>query len=137
MLIFVLINPRNITIPGIVIKVTSFIIYPNFWDKVLCKIQYKILYNIIQTLLVYFRNRHLYQNLVVPVVHIFSLIIMTYLKILIGIESLDKKQCPARFSPPRVKLSSFIEGTFSPKKGESNLWLLLISVFVNLRNFMI
>ena len=137
MLIFVLINPRNITIPGIVIKVTSFIIYPNFWDKVLCKIQYKILYNIIQTLLVYFRNRHLYQNLVVPVVHIFSLIIMTYLKILIGIKSLNTKQFSARLSPPPVKLSSFIGVKFSPQKRESNLWLLLIFVFVNLRNFMI
>ena len=30
-------NPRNITIPGIYIKVTNFIIYPNFWDKVLSK----------------------------------------------------------------------------------------------------
>ena len=39
-------NLRLLTIPGIYIKVTSFIIYPSF-----------------QTLLVYFRNRHLYQNL--------------------------------------------------------------------------
>ena len=31
-------NSRNITIPGIYIKVTSFIIHPNFWDMVLRKI---------------------------------------------------------------------------------------------------
>ena len=41
---------------------------------------------------------------------------MTYLKMLIGIKSLNTKQCPARFSPPHVKLSSFIGGKFSPKK---------------------
>ena len=34
LLIFVFTNPRNIAIPGIYIKVTSFITYPNFWDKV-------------------------------------------------------------------------------------------------------
>ena len=38
LLIFVFINPRNIAIPGTHIKVKSFIIYPNFWDKVLSKI---------------------------------------------------------------------------------------------------
>ena len=61
LLIFVLIDPRNITVPDIYTKVTSIIIYPNFWDKVLSKIY--ILYNIFQTLLVYSWNRHLYQNL--------------------------------------------------------------------------
>ena len=40
------------------IKVTSFIIYPSFRNKVdIC------IYIPVQTLLVYFRNRHLYQNL--------------------------------------------------------------------------
>ena len=53
--------------------------------------------------------------------HIFSLAIMTYLKMLIGIKSLNTKQCPARLSPPPVKLSSSIGGKFPPKKGESNL----------------
>ena len=58
---------------------------------------------------------------ILHVVHIFSLIIMTYLKLLIGIKSLNTKQCPGRLSPPRVKISRFIGGTFFPKKGESNL----------------
>ena len=44
LLIFVFINQRNITIPGTYTKVTSFIIHPNFWDKVLSKIQ--ILYSV-------------------------------------------------------------------------------------------
>ena len=35
-----------------------------------------------------------------PVVHIFSLTIMTYLKMLIGIKSLNAKQFSARLSPP-------------------------------------
>ena len=39
LLIFLFTNPRNITIQDIYTKVTSFIIYPNFWDKVLSKIQ--------------------------------------------------------------------------------------------------
>ena len=58
---------------------------------------------------------------ILPVVHIFSLTIMTYLKMLIGIKSLNTKQCPARLSPPPVKLSSFIGGKFSLKKGKINL----------------
>ena len=58
---------------------------------------------------------------ILAVVQIFSLTIMTYLKMLIGIKSLNTKQCSARLSPPRVKLSSFIGGKSSPKKGESNL----------------
>ena len=33
------INPRNITIQGICIKVTSINIYPIFWDMILSKIQ--------------------------------------------------------------------------------------------------
>ena len=48
--------------------------------------------------------------------HIFSLTIMTYLKMLIGIKSLNTKQYPARLSPPHVKLSSFIGVNFRPKK---------------------
>ena len=75
---------------------------------------YIYIYIPIQTLLVYFRNRHLS-------FHIFSLTIMTYLKMLIGIKSLNTKQYPARLSPPHVKLSSFVGGKFSPKQGESNL----------------
>ena len=72
---------------------------------------------------------------ILPVVHIFSLIIMTYLKMLIRIKSLNTKQWPPRLSPPRVNLRSFIGGKFSPEKRESNLWFLLIFVFVNSRNF--
>ena len=53
---------------------------------------------------------------VLPVVHIVSLTIMTYLKILIGIKSFNTKQCLARLSPPPVKLSSFIGGKFFLKK---------------------
>ena len=53
-----------------------------------------------------------------PVVHTFSLTIMTYLKMLIRIKSLNYL---ARLSPPPVRLNSFIGGKFSPKKGESNL----------------
>ena len=34
LLIFLFTNPRNITIQGIYIKVTSFIIYPNFWQYI-------------------------------------------------------------------------------------------------------
>ena len=49
---------------------------------------------------------------------------MTYLKILIAIKSPNTKQCPARLSPPPVKLSSFIGGKFYPQKGESNLQFL-------------
>ena len=113
-------------------QVASFIIYPNFWDKVLSKI--KILYNIFHILLVFSGTD--ISNKILSVVHIFSLIIMTYLKMLLGIKSLNTKQFSARLSPPPVKLSSFIVVTFSPKK-ESNLWLLLIFVFVNPRNFMI
>ena len=51
---------------------------------------------------------------VLPVVHIFSLIIMTYLKMLIGVKSLNTKQFSARLSPPPVKLSSFIGVKFLP-----------------------
>ena len=57
---------------------------------------------------------------ILPVVQIFSLIIMTYLKMLIGIKSLNTEQFSARLSPPPVKLSSFIGAKFSPQK-ESNL----------------
>ena len=36
---------------------------------------------------------------ILPVVRIFSFTIMTYLKKLIGIKSLNTKQCPSGFSP--------------------------------------
>ena len=58
---------------------------------------------------------------ILPVVHIFSLTIVTYLKMLIVIKSLNTKQCLTRLSPPPVKLSSLRGGKFSPKKRESNL----------------
>ena len=59
---------------------------------------------------------------ILPVAHIFSSTVMNYLKMLIGIKSLNTKQCPTRLSPPPVKLSSFIGGKFSPKITlESNL----------------
>ena len=61
---------------------------------------------------------------ILPVVHIFSLIIMTYLKMLIGIKSLNTKQFTARVSPPPVKLSSFIRVKSPPPpppKKKSNL----------------
>ena len=72
-----------------------------------------------QTLLVFFRKQTSLPKSCL--VYIFSLTIMTYLKMLIGIKSHNTKQCSARLSPPPVKLSSFIGGKFSPKKGESNL----------------
>ena len=124
------INPRNITIPGLYIKVKSLIIYPNFTDNVLSKIQ--ILYDIYTYIYIYvyiyiysFSDiASLFQeqtsNKILPVVHIFSLTIMTYLKMSIGIKSLNTRQFSARLSSPPVKLSSFIGGKFSPKNGESN-----------------
>ena len=73
-------------------------------------------------MLVYFRNRHLYQNLACGAHFQFNNhTIMTYLEMLIGVKSLNTKLCPARLSPPPVKLSSFIGGKFSPQKGESDL----------------
>ena len=39
LLIFEFINPWNITIQGLYIKVTTLNIYPNFWGNVLSKIQ--------------------------------------------------------------------------------------------------
>ena len=96
----------------------------------------KFLPNILQTLLVSISGTDI-STKILPVGHIFSLTIMTYLKMLIVIKYLNTKQFPARLSPHRVKLSSFIGDKFSPKKGESNLLLLLIFVFVNPRNFMI
>ena len=41
---------------------------------------------------------------------------MTYLKTLIGINSLNTKQFPESFSLTPVKLGSFIGGEFSPQK---------------------
>ena len=55
---------------------------------------------------------------ILPVVHIFSLMIMTYLKMLIRIKSLNSKQFSARLTPLPVKLSSYIVVRFSPKKRE-------------------
>ena len=55
---------------------------------------------------------------ILPVVHIFSLIIMTYLKMLIRIKSLNSKQFSARLTPLPVKLSSYIVVKFSPQKRE-------------------
>ena len=69
----------------------------------------------VQTLLVSISGTDI-STKILPVVHIFSLVIMTYLKMLIGIKSLNTKQCPARLSPPPVKLSSFIEGKFTFSK---------------------
>ena len=39
----------------------------------------------------------------------------------VGIKSLNTKECSARLSPPPVKLSSFIWGTFSSKIGDNDL----------------
>ena len=64
---------------------------------------------------------------ILPVVHIFSLTIMTYLKKLIGIKSLNLKQCPTRLFPPVVKLSSFIGGEF-PSKNETVIHDLCLSL---------
>ena len=58
---------------------------------------------------------------ILPVVHIFSLTIMTYLKMLTGIKSFNTKQFSARLFLAPVKLSGFIGVKFPPKKGESNL----------------
>ena len=55
---------------------------------------------------------------ILPVVHIFSLIIMTYLKMLIRIKSLNSKQFSARLTPLPVKLSSYIVVKFPPQKRE-------------------
>ena len=75
----------------------------------------KFLPNILQTLLVSISGKDI-STKILPAVHIFSLIIMTYLKMLIKIKSPNTRQCPARLSPPRVKSSSFIEGKFPPQK---------------------
>ena len=52
---FVFVNPRNITIQGLFIKVTILNIYPNFLEYVLSKIQIYIIP--VRTLLIYFRSR--------------------------------------------------------------------------------
>ena len=62
-----------------------------------------ILYIPVQTLLVSMSGEEI-STKILPVVHIFSLTIMTYLKMLIGIKSLNTKQFSARLSPPPVKL---------------------------------
>ena len=53
---------------------------------------------------------------ILPVVHIFTITIMSSLKILIGIKSSNTKQCPARLSLHPVKLSSFIGGKSQKKR---------------------
>ena len=73
----------------------------------------------VQTLLVSISGTNI-STKILPVVHIFILIIMTYLKMLIGIKSVNAKQFSARLSPTPVKLSSFIGVKFPPKK-ESKL----------------
>ena len=62
-----------------------------------------ILYIPVQTLLVSISGEEI-STKILPVVHIFSLIIMTYLKMLIGIKPLNTKQFSARLSPPPAKL---------------------------------
>ena len=88
------------------------------WDKVLStqifeiRFYVKSKFNIyFQTLLVSISGTDI-STKIMPVVHIFSLMNMTYLKMLIGIQSLNAKQLSARLSRP-VKLSSFI-GVKSP-----------------------
>ena len=75
----------------------------------------KFLPNIPQTLLVSISGTDI-STKILPVVYILSLTIMTYLKVLTGIKSLNTEQFSARLSPPPVKLSSFIGVKFSPKK---------------------
>ena len=78
---------------------------------------YMYIYVPVQTLLVSISGTDI-STKILPVVHIFSLIIMAYLKMLIGIKSLNTKQFSARLSPPTVKLSSFIGVNFSTQKRE-------------------
>ena len=78
-----------------------------------------IFLSLFQTLLVSILGTDI-STKILPAVHIFSLIITTYLKLLIGIESLNKKQFSGGLSPPPVKLSSFIGVKFFPKRRESN-----------------
>ena len=106
-------NQRNITIQDIYIKVTSFNLYLNFRDKFLSKIQVSEMshsgglswsqttYLKKKISLIVFRY-NFYQ--VLPVVHNFSLTIMTYLKIFVEIKSFNAKQCLARLFPPPVNL---------------------------------
>ena len=51
---------------------------------------------------------------------------MTYFKMLIVVRSPNTKQCPARLSPPPVKLGSFIGGKSppSPQKGRELFMIL-------------
>ena len=89
-------------------------------------------------MLVYFRNRHPYQNLACGEHFRFkNYDLFENVDLMIGIKSLNTKQCPARLSSPPVKLGGFKGSKFFPEKGQSNLQLLLIFVFVNPRNFMI
>ena len=76
--------------------------------------------NILQTFLVSISGTDI-STKILPVMHIFSLTIMTYLKMLIGIKFLNTKQFSTRLSPPPVKLNSFIGVKFYPPKRESNL----------------
>ena len=59
---------------------------------------------------------------ILPVVHIFSIKILSCLKMLIGIKSSNTKQCTARLSLHSVKLSRFIGGKL-PKKGRQSFMI--------------
>ena len=113
--------------PSYIYKSNKFYYIPKFFP-IRFKVKFKFniyiythiyIYNIyiyipVQTLLVSISGTDI-STKILFVVHIFNLIIMTYLKMLIGIKSLNTKQFSARLSPPPVKLSSFI-GVKSPSK---------------------
>ena len=89
------INPRDIIIQGIYIKVRSVNIYQNFWDQVLSKIQISEIYIYIfgkKVSLIVFRHKF-YQK------HSWS-ISKNWLELNLLI------QVVSRLSPPPVKLSS-------------------------------
>ena len=117
------INPRNITI--YVYKSKKFCYISKFLSKLLCKIQ--ILYNLYIYIYIYIYIIYTFlfgrcysisgtdiSTKILPTVHIFSLTIMTYLKMLIGIKPLNTKQCQSRLSPSLVKLSNVIGGRYPP-----------------------
>ena len=62
--------------------------------------------------LIVFKTQILPKSL--PVMRILSFIILTYLKDLIGIKSLNTKQCPAGFSP-RIILSTPVPPKVYPR----------------------
>ena len=69
----------------------------------------KFLPNILQTLVVSISGTDI-STKILPVVYIFSLTIMTYLKMLIGIKSLHVKQFSARLSPPPCQIKWLYKG---------------------------